>query len=66
MLLPGSKREVRNVGSENRGWFDEFKVCSQRDAYGITVNSWDDVAITNWCCFWQRTGAEAKTNTDTE
>lgn len=39
VLKTGSKREVRNVGSENRGWFDEFKVCSQRDAYGITVNS---------------------------
>jgi len=39
LLLPGSEGEVWNVGSGNRGGFDEVKVCSQRILYGIIVDS---------------------------
>ena len=66
LLLPGSEGEVWNVGSGNRGGFDEVKVCSQRILYGIIVDSWDGVAITNYCCFWQWSGEEDETSTGTE
>lgn len=57
-LLPSREGEVWNVGSENRGRFDEVKVCNQRVGYRITVNSWEGVAITNWFWLWRWSAAE--------
>jgi len=36
-LLPGMKGEVRNVGSEKRGRFDEVKVCNERVVFWKSV-----------------------------
>ena len=60
LLLPGREGEVWYVGSENRGGFDEVKVCNQRVGYGKIVNSWDGVAITNWFFFWWSAGEDEK------
>jgi len=39
LYLPGRQGKVRNVGSEDRGRFDEVKVCSERVGCWISVKS---------------------------